>query len=118
MLDDDGNAVGRWEPKVDAELLRKGLQAMLKMDFAMAACTILGARSRSAAFLRLYAVAEVFSVADLVDINLSFVAYARVERLSELGQPFNCSATVSAMFGTCSCESLSAAQIAAIRSHT
>ena len=30
VLDEDGNAVGPWAPQVDAELLRKGLTAMLK----------------------------------------------------------------------------------------
>jgi 2-oxoisovalerate dehydrogenase E1 component alpha subunit len=30
VLDDDGNAVGPWAPKVDAELLRTGLIAMMK----------------------------------------------------------------------------------------
>ena len=30
VLDDGGNAVGPWAPKVDTELLRKGLRAMLK----------------------------------------------------------------------------------------
>ena len=30
VLDDGGNAVGPWVPKVDTELLRKGLRAMLK----------------------------------------------------------------------------------------
>ena len=30
VLDDDGNAVGPWAPKVDADLLRRGLRAMLR----------------------------------------------------------------------------------------
>ena len=30
MLDDDGNAVGPWAPKVAGESLRKGMRAMLK----------------------------------------------------------------------------------------
>src|SRR6185312_7592743 len=30
VLDDDGQAVGPWAPKVDTELLRRGLRAMMK----------------------------------------------------------------------------------------
>src|SRR5579864_2182844 len=29
VLDDDGNAVGAWDPKLDPETLRRGLRAML-----------------------------------------------------------------------------------------
>ena len=29
MLDDNGNAVGPWDPKLDPEMLRRGLRAMM-----------------------------------------------------------------------------------------
>jgi 2-oxoisovalerate dehydrogenase E1 component alpha subunit len=30
VLDDDGRAVGPWDPKADPQLLRRGMRAMLK----------------------------------------------------------------------------------------